>query len=127
MANGRTDTRRSKPKRKLNRGTIGVPSGNRRQANISQAGSGLLRGSKKRGRNAIGVVPVGRKAISSGIRKGVPRSLSVNVVRRTEFAQRTGKIPDNLGSGEFKFPNLSGSKRKKGIRDDFNFGGRGVI
>ena len=102
MANG-TDTRRSKPKRKLGRGTIGVPSGKRGtrgRATISQAGSGLLRGSKKRGRNAIGVVPVGKRAINSGIRRGVPRSLSVNVVRRTEFAQRTGKIPENLGSGQ---------------------------
>lgn len=130
MANGRTNTRRSKPKRKLNRGTIGVPSGNRGtrgRATITQAGQGLLQGSRKRGRNAIGVVPVGRKAISSGIRKGAKRSLSVNVVRRTEFAQRTGKIPKNVGSGEFQFPNLTGSKRKTGVRDDFNFGGRGVI
>jgi len=123
MANGR-------PKRKLARRTIGVPTGNRGtrgRATITQAGRGLLQGSRKRARNSIGVVPVGRKAISSGLRKGAPRSLSVNVVRRTEFAQRTGVIPDNLGSGEFKFPNLSGSKRKSGVRNDFNFGGAGVI
>ena len=117
MANGR---------KKLERRTIGVPSG-RRGATIRQAGSGLLQGSRKRARNSIGVVPVGKRAISSGIRSGAKRSTSVNVVRRTEFAQRTGVIPDNLGSGEFKFPNLSGSKRKSGVRNDFNFGGAGVI
>ena len=125
MANGRTDTRRTKPKRKLGRGTIGVPSGNR-GASISQAGSGLLRGSNKRRKNVGNVLPQGRKVISAGIRKGVPRSTSVNVVRRTEFAQRTGKIPKNIGSGEFKFPNLSGSRKQKGLTG-FDFGGAGVI
>ena len=119
MANG-------KPKRKLGRRTVGVPSG-RGGATITQAGQGLLQGSRKRARRSIGVVPVGRKAISSGIRRGAKRSTSVNVVRRTEFAQRTGKVPKNVGSGEFKFPNLTGSKRKTGVRNDFNFGGSGVI
>lgn len=121
MANGR------KVKRKLPSRTIGVPSG-RRGATIKQAGAGIIRGSAQRSRNArIGVVPVGRKAISSGIRSNAKRSLSVNVVRRTEFAQRTGIVPKNLGSGEFKFPNLSGSKRKSGVRDDFNFFGGGTV
>lgn len=113
-------------KRKLPRRTIGVPSG-RTGATISQAGAGLLRGSRRRARRAIGVVPVGRKAISTGIRKSVPRSASVNVVRRTEFAQRTGRVPEQLGSGEFRFPNLTGSRRGRGTRRDFDFGGRGVI
>lgn len=117
-----------KVKRKLPRRTIGVPAGQRGQqgrATISQAGAGLLRGSGKRARNVGNVLPQGRKVISSGIRKSVPRSTSVNVVRRTEFAQRTGKIPKNIGSGEFKFPNLAGSRKQKGLTG-FDFGGGGV-
>lgn len=130
MANGRKPATRRQPTqrqqpRKLNRGTIGVPRG-RSGATISQAGSGLLQGSRKRGRNAIGVVPVGKRAIHSGLRRGAKRSTSVNVVRRTEFAQRTGIVPKNVGSGEFKFPNLAGSKKKTGL-SGFDFGGRGVI
>jgi len=113
-------------KKRLPRRTIGVPTG-RVGATIKQAGTGLLRGSRQRGRKAIGVVPVGRKAISAGIRRTGSRSATANVVRRTEFAQRTGKIPQNLGSGEFKFPNLAGSRRGRGTRRDFDFGGRGVI
>ena len=123
MANGKKRTvARRLPKNR----TIGVPSG-RGGANIKQAGQGLLQGSAQRSRNArIGVVPVGKRAIHSGIRSGARRSTSVNVVRRTEFAQRTGIIPKNVGSGEFKFPNLTGSKKKSGLAG-FNFGGRGVI
>lgn len=109
-------------KRKLPRRTIGVPTG-QRGATISQAGAGLLRGSANRQRRARGnVLPQGRKVISSGIRKSVPRSTSVNIVRRTEFAQRTGKIPENIGTGEFKFPNLTGSRKQKGL-SGFDFGG----
>jgi len=93
--------RRTLPKR-----PIGVP---RRGRSIIQAGSGLI----PKGRASNLPKQILRRGLRKTIRAESKENVAGRTVRQVEFAQRTGIEPQTFGGGDFNFPSLFGSRRRR--------------